>query len=304
MDPLLNNREIATVVWAAVFVLLALRSEDVRKSMGGVFRSLLRTKTLLVLVVSAGYAAAVIWGLSLLGLWSASLVKDSVVWFVFTAVVLLLGSADRVSGRELVVRATVRTWTVFAVVSFLVSEFPFSLGVELLFVPALAFISMLGAVAKHEKGAEVVARLTDSVSSIAGWVMIGFAFHSAWVGWEKFGTSASLIKFTHPFVLSVAFLPVLFSISVLSAYEQVVILTKFRGGESEPGVARRDWWTVVKACGLSLARLNHLQTVERWGLISARSGEDLRAVVQSAFGPGGSFERAAAVDDPKAEGDE
>lgn len=292
MDPLLNNREVATVAWAAVLALFALRSEKVRQSAAAVFRSLVHPKLLTVLAASAGYTAFVVWGLSRWGLWSTSLAKDSVVWFAFTAFTLLLGSTDKVSGRELVVRTTVRTWKVVAIASFLVSEFPFSLGVELLFVPALAFVVMIGAVAKYEKDAEAVVSLADFITAFAGLVMVGFALYSAWVGWEKFGTSASLIKFTHPFVLSLAFVPVLFLVAVLSAYEQVMVLTKFRGGESGSDFARQAWWMLAKTCGLSLAKLRHLLTVERWGLISARGRDDLQAVIESAFGPEGSFENA------------
>ena len=75
-----NNRQWALLIWIAVGLVWALTKPDLRRSLGGLLRTLVSPRFLLIVV---GYLAMIVlasWGAGLAGLWDSSLISESVTW--------------------------------------------------------------------------------------------------------------------------------------------------------------------------------------------------------------------------------
>ncbi len=74
---MLTSRQLAVVVWLAIFVLfvlvLALAKKDMRSSIPAVLKSLSSPKLLALFATIIGYNIAVVWCLWRVGYWDASM---------------------------------------------------------------------------------------------------------------------------------------------------------------------------------------------------------------------------------------
>ena len=93
---LFNNREIATAIWLLVIFILMLFKRDIRKSILDVFKAFFKIKILSSIFFLIAYTAGIVFVLYQINFWNISLLKDTVVWFCFTAIVLCF---NLVTGR-------------------------------------------------------------------------------------------------------------------------------------------------------------------------------------------------------------
>ena len=84
----LNNRELASLIWLAVAAAWVLSRRDLRSGIAGILKSLANPLLLLPLLGLQGWIALEIWAGGKLGLWNTDLVSNTVVWTVGTALVL------------------------------------------------------------------------------------------------------------------------------------------------------------------------------------------------------------------------
>lgn len=80
-----DNRELATAILLAAFVVLVLVVPDARRAVPGVVRAVLAPKLLIVWVLYGAYSAAVVAAARAVGLWSSSM------WWATCVVVLTVG---------------------------------------------------------------------------------------------------------------------------------------------------------------------------------------------------------------------
>ena len=88
MKDFFTTREIAIGIWILVFLAWAGARSEVRRSFLGVLRAALRWKLLVPFVLVAAYMALAARGLYAVGLWTPDLLKDTVLWFLFSGVAL------------------------------------------------------------------------------------------------------------------------------------------------------------------------------------------------------------------------
>ena len=137
-----NSREDALLIWTAVVLGYAIYKSprEIGRSLFAVVRSLVAPKVLALYVVAFGYSAALVYGAAQAGLWHEAALKETIYWFVGSAVVLVgqavittkdpPSPARRVFGRVLAI-------TVF--VEFAANLYAFPLGVEI----PLTFVMLL-----------------------------------------------------------------------------------------------------------------------------------------------------------------
>ena len=88
---MLNNREWATLIWAAGIFLPLIVRKEVRSSVRGILRTLLSPQLLIPLLIMVGYVVGEVWLGYKAGFWRSDLVKDTIVWFMVAALALFFG---------------------------------------------------------------------------------------------------------------------------------------------------------------------------------------------------------------------
>ena len=138
----LSNREIASLVWLAIGLTWASTHVNIFKLVAPILRVTFRRAILSIIAVMTTYVACVVWLLSQAGLWNATQLKETIIWAIAVGLVAIMDAVRdddpyRVIGRFLKDAIAV---TIF--VEFLVGLSSFNLAIELLLVPATAFLGM------------------------------------------------------------------------------------------------------------------------------------------------------------------
>ena len=86
----LNNREIAFLVWAAVFIGYTSRKKTTREAFGGLIRAFLNLKIVGSLVLMAVWIGLCVYALASIEWWNLENLKSTLVWSVTFAFVTML----------------------------------------------------------------------------------------------------------------------------------------------------------------------------------------------------------------------
>jgi hypothetical protein len=218
-----TTREIAIAIWVAVFLGWALAQPAIRASFISILRTATHWKLIAIYLVPGVYIAGVVGVLYAVGWWNINLLKDTVVWFLFSGIALA-ASGLRLGTSTGEWRAVLRDQVkALILVEYVVNTYTFSLWIELLLVPLLVFIALLDVVAQMDPKTAAVAKLTTALQAILGLIVIASAIHHAVATRDTFSSADALRSLALAPLLSLSLLPVVFFFSLIAAYEELFV---------------------------------------------------------------------------------
>ncbi len=259
MDQILNNREIASVIWLLLFAIWLLSKNDVRKAFRPLLKAFLNWHILVPLMAMIAYVLLVVVGLDAIGFWDFSAMKGTVFWMLGFASITLF-RANKIDAVEGFFKdAILNNLKLIAVLEVVSNAYTFSLFIELLLVPSLTFITMLKTVAgfkaKVESNYRVVDNLLGYVLAFTGIVLISIAINRAIYDFKEFATILTLRDLLVPPVLSCLYLPFIYSWALLLAYEDLFVRIDIQNTNRE--LARYLKKLVLITFHVKLGRLLH-----------------------------------------------
>jgi hypothetical protein len=163
----LSNRDIAFLLWLGVGVIALFAWRPGRVAVRGILGAL-RGKLLLIALLYAGYFAMMVAGGRALGIWSTDLLKDTVAWFVLAGIPLLTKFPETYKTRGFFRGAARRLAGIGVAIEFLIGLTAFSLGAELLLLPAIVILGVLAAFAGTKPEYGRVKKVLDGVLGVLG----------------------------------------------------------------------------------------------------------------------------------------
>lgn len=225
---LVNNRELATVAWFLVIVVACLLIKPVRARLGELGHTVVKPPLPETLVVLAMYVALLVWVGHGLGVWTTDLISETVWWFVGTALVLLVNVSVAVGERGIFRRTFFEIFGFTLLLDFFMNDlFVFSLPLELVLLPAVTFLSILTIVARMDRKTQQVASMTGCLIVIVWLGLATFVIVNVVTNWREVTTKEQLLELLLPAWLTVGFLPFLYVISVLVAYQSAFTRIKW-----------------------------------------------------------------------------
>lgn len=214
-----NNRQWAFIFWVALGAVWALSRRDVRSSMRSVIRAALSAKILIPLALLAAWVLGLVVLGSRIGLWTASRVTDTALWFV-TAGVVLFGRFEKVSrDRRFVRRTALATFEVSALVQAVSEFFVLNLAAELVIQPVLALLAMMSVVAARQREHRQVRAVVDGILTCAGIGLLGYVSVSLINDWESLDKADLAQQLALPIWLTIGVLPFIYVLGLFAAYE-------------------------------------------------------------------------------------
>jgi hypothetical protein len=148
---LLNNRQIALVIWLGIFILWILWRQDMRSSIRAVASTLFEPIVLLIFLLIAIYTSLWLRFFQQVQLWNITFIADTMLWFFGTGCILLLNITN-VERDQFYFKNIVRETLAFTVIiEFLVNFYSFSLPIEILLVPVLFVVVGVRVVAESDE---------------------------------------------------------------------------------------------------------------------------------------------------------
>lgn len=269
-----NNREIATAFWLLLFAVLALGKPDIRRAIYHVAQSFCHLKVLIPICLMSAYVLAILVALKAIGIWQVDLLKDTIIWFCFSAIAMLARFATTNRPRDAFRETMADSLKVVILVEFLINTYTFPLPVEIVLVPLITLIAMLDAVAGMKKEYTTVAKVLKGVQTILGLTILAAAVNRAWVDWQTLESIDTLRSVALTPILSVSLLPFMYLIIVYSKYEIVFVRLNF-GPPMPSGLKRYARMRIFMHAGLHLGRLENLLNGHIADLAFSRTESDV-----------------------------
>lgn len=272
-----NSREIATGIWLVIVFVYLLSKQDVRKSMVSLLEVCCKPKIVVPIGIMACYTVVMVRVLSMIGLWTTDLLKDTVFWFILAGLPLM----NYVSEREVsifwdIVRNNVKS-VVF--IEFLVGTYTFPLAWELLLMPFATVIAMIDVLVKSDNKYAPIAKLTFTLQGVIGFVVITFAVFRAFNDYMQFLSFDTLRSFLLSPLLSVLHFPFIYALVLYANYERLFIMVNAKSNDDKR-LKRYRMFAIIAYCRWYVGKLWQFKGKVVLDLRDARSRDDVDMVLE------------------------
>ncbi len=216
--PALDNRELALVAWILLGLAASPFSKSLRGSLGNVVKTLLGWKLLLIFGSMILYLGALVFLLSLAGLWMADLVSETVFWFLFSGLVILFRAVNAGEQEDFFKRTVFSVFALTAISEFVLNLRPLGLVLELLLVPVLVLLFGTLAVAETRRDEGHVRGFLQGLIAAIGLFLLGYTIVGMVTDPQVFMTYENLLEFLLPILLTAGVIPFVYGIALLTTY--------------------------------------------------------------------------------------
>ncbi len=277
---LFNNREIATAIWVLVIFILILFKRNIRKSLLNVIKAFFKIKILSSIFLMMLYTTGIVIVLYRVNFWNTSLLKDTIVWFCLTGILMSVISVTSKTDQNLFRKLIIDNIKIVMVIEFIVNTYTFSLAVELVIIPIVTFIVILGVVAETNERFSIVAKLTNGLQIIIGIVILIYAISNVVSDYQNFGSLDTLRKFLLPILLTVLYLPFIYFMLLFSTYELLFMRLNL-GYEKSKKLKRYAKSKIIRHCLLSLKKVKKTLNMNTYNLMHIRNKEDVDKMIKA-----------------------
>lgn len=222
-----NNRELALLIWLALFIIWASRKPGMRRALSGLMRAFFARKVFTLVALMVLYLVAVVIGFRYLNLWQPSHFTATLLWGVSVGLVTLI-NLNSISEDEHYFRKTaLEQVRLLVLLEFFINFYVFDLWVEMVLVPITVFIGGMLAYAESDSKYAAVKRLLDVVMAIFGAALVVFAVYKAVTDFSAFATASTLRDFVLYPLMSLAFLPFTYIAALWVRYEGLFLRLSF-----------------------------------------------------------------------------
>lgn len=279
MNPF-NNREIAIAIWLLLIFVFALSKRTVRKSLLNVIRAFFQPKILVWVSFMLLYTIGIVAGLYAAKFWNTTLLKATVVWLCFTAILLSFNFATSKSRENVFAKIIINNVKVVIIIEFLVNTYTFSLAGELVIVPFVTLIAMMDAVARADKKYSAAVKIITGLQIIIGVAILTFAVFKAVYDYENLLSIKALRNLFLAPVLSVLFSPFIYMMLLVTNYELLFIRLSM-GPEMDRVLKRYAKRKIIIHCRLSLKRVREFLKVNALDLMRIQNRADVERMLKS-----------------------
>lgn len=288
---MLNNRELASIIFGLVVLVWLLSRRDTRATLYRVLRALFQNKIIIVFLAMIFYVSLVVWLFQKIGFWKIRLAKDTIYWFLAT-VAMFVRDADKVTKDTYHLRKMLfDNLKLVSALAFVISLYTFSFWVEIFSIPFLLILVGLSVVAGSKKEYLPAKQVVDFVLGIYGIVLIIWAFFNILVNFQSFASLDNLRSFVLPFLLTAAFAPFMYFLVLYMVYEEFFVLLDIRLRRDQV-LAKYAKRQVFVLCHANLGRLIRVTRDSRQDLARVKNKEAINSVL-------GKYKRSAPLDATK-----
>lgn len=274
-----NSREQALIIWIAIFFVLILSKKEIRTSFLGIFKILLHRTFLFVFSALFLYLALVIFIFSKIGIWSTTLVPETIFWFFGSALVLLFGVNNATHNSQFFKKIVLDNLKIILVIIFIVNIYTYHLVIEMIILPITLLVVAISTYGGTKKEYLQVKKLADFVLVAFGIFLIIFALSRVVSNFQDFVTLENIQSFTLPTLLTFAYLPLLYAFAIFITYETLFIRLNIFTKENKQVTyfAKRK---ILTLCHLNLWKLNRFAKASTQELMKLGTRSDVLTMIE------------------------
>ena len=225
-----NNREIAIALWLlaiSIYTFSSTKMSEVRVSFRDLLSSFFVKQIMIILGLMIAYMAIIVYVLAEIDLWNSEQLKNTIFWCASVGFMSLFKLESIKKDKSFFKHSVIDSLKLLAIFQFIVGVYTFSLWIEVLLAPVLAFIGGMLAFAETDKKYHQVKIILEYCLSLFGIFLIAYTLYMLVTNFGEFGKEKTVYDFFVPPLLTLFYFPFVFVMLVYSTYEQVFIRLKF-----------------------------------------------------------------------------
>lgn len=222
----LNNRELATIIWITVVVILLQFHSEIRKSFFSLIRAFFAKKLAIIYTFMLSYIALMLLLLNMLGIWGARNTTITLLWIICVTFVMLFefSKENDVGFFKSAIKDYIK---LLVLLEFIINLYVFSLWLELLLVPFSALLGGMIAIAETNLKYKKVQKILNYILAIIGLAFTVYAVLIIISDFNEFATLVNFWNFVIPILLTILFLPFIYFVALYACYESLFIRLQF-----------------------------------------------------------------------------
>jgi hypothetical protein len=251
-----NNREKALIIWIVAVSVFLLINKNFRPSFLAVLKAFLARKIVTALLIMLAYISLIVFAAYELHVWDLSLLKDTIVWVLGTALVMFINYDKAYKEEKYFKDVLLDNVKLVVFLGFLINLYVFNLVVELLLVPVLFVVAALLVVSGTKKEYKLVKNLLQFLLAAYFIFLIIFTIVQAVSDFKDFATLYNLKDFLLAPLLTVTFLPFIYFLALYATYEDLFTRVNLFQRNKDTKLRRFTKWQILRTCSFNLKKLN------------------------------------------------
>lgn len=251
-----TTREWASISLIALFVLYSAKSRGIRDSMVKVLKLFLHWKILLPIICAQIYLSIFAFLLYKNGLWNTTILRETILFLFYTSIALMFkynSQNARIASLKGIVEDTIKATLI---IEFYLNIHTFSYGVELISQFLLAFLFLMGTCNKQDsKELEKLYSCTQTLFYGLSVFLLTYSIYMSIDEWKDNFTSQNVTSLLFPILVTIAYWPYLYILSVIKAYEEWFVRVYFASDKNKD-LYRYRKKQIIKVCKLNLDMIN------------------------------------------------
>lgn len=217
-----DNRDVAIAFWLIILSLWCSSKPNIRRSISQVFAAAFARPLIFVFGFTAAYLILTTAALHAVDLWTAKQLKITAFWFFVAGIPSIMDVSKIGRNPELLKDAIRKNFKLSLLLDFFVNLFKMPLWVELAFVPITVFVGAMLGLAQSKKEYASVEKMLNRFLILLGISMLTFQAYMLSKEYESVVNVDTLRDFLLPIIYNFSFIPILWTLSIYSAYERVL----------------------------------------------------------------------------------
>lgn len=255
LKEILSNRELASIVWLVLFIVVCAFKKEVRKSMLDLIKAFFVTSILSVILLLTIYTLGSMLILRHYGFWDLTLMKDTIFWFVGFAFMTLL-KLDRAKQTSFFFSLLKYSFKLTVFIEFFLNFYTFSFITEMILIPIFTTIFLMNLVSQNKDEYQPVNKLTSKIIGFVGLVYFGFALYKIIFHNQNIFSNHNLNTLILPVLLTVLSIPFFYFTALYSNYERLFMRVKFMNKDAE--IQQKLKKQILWKAKLNLNKLNKI----------------------------------------------
>ena len=269
-----NTREMATIIWIVVFSAIFLYwdlkgNREIITSLKIALKSFFQKFIILTLLLELAYFSMIIWLLFKANFWEISLLKETIIWFLFVGFILTFQIHGSAKSLRIIIKNGIN-FTIF--MEFMLNMYSFSLFWEVI-LQAVLFLIFANKEGKQVK---------KFVENIIIFIILPIAFITILKIFQDLSnidiTQTIKLFALHP-ILLITFIPLLYLLLLYSAYEKTLIkLTDRLADKTQKSFIK---WKLMKAFHFNQKKLEEFLPYATRELGGSCNKVDVKKIINS-----------------------
>lgn len=275
-----TNREIATIIWITLFIIIILFIKQIRTSIFIFIKCSFKIKILLYFFSYLCYLSLIIYLFYYLELWNITYLKEYIIWFIFAGLPIGLIVATNEIERGFWKKLILKNLKLLVFVEFIISLFTFSLIVELLIIPIITLIVLVNTFSKFNEEDKYVEKYTNIILTFFGLFILSYSLYKSITEIHSIGNVSYLKSFLFPVVYSIISIPYMYIFKLIVEYEQLFM--RLRCGKKRS----RELNLLIKLrlllfCNIQIKKLRIAVNMNNYNLRSISSKDEIDIMIRS-----------------------